>query len=86
MSTPVLDVAGLAYAYPDGHQALYGVDLHVRVRHRGKHGQAVVVRAQVQHALRLVRKPRVGCESKPHTIAQSPEVNPNRRMASLASA
>ncbi|MEO5983436.1 MAG: ABC transporter ATP-binding protein [Pedococcus sp.] len=30
MSTPVLDVTGLAFAYPDGHQALYGVDLHVR--------------------------------------------------------
>ncbi len=29
MSTPVLDVQGLAYAYPDGHQALFGVDLHV---------------------------------------------------------
>ena len=27
MSVPVLDVRGLAYAYPDGHQALYGVDL-----------------------------------------------------------
>jgi cobalt/nickel transport system ATP-binding protein len=27
--TPVLDVRGLAFAYPDGHQALYGVDLHV---------------------------------------------------------
>ncbi len=27
MSDPVLDVRGLAYAYPDGHQALYGVDL-----------------------------------------------------------
>ena len=33
MSTPTLDVRGLAYAYPDGHQALYGVDLHV---HRGE--------------------------------------------------
>ena len=33
MSTPVLDVKGLAYAYPDGHQALYGVSLHV---HRGE--------------------------------------------------
>ena len=33
MSTPVLDVRRLAYAYPDGHQALYGVDLHV---HRGE--------------------------------------------------
>ena len=33
MSTPVLDVAGLAYAYPDGHQALAGVDLHV---HQGE--------------------------------------------------
>ena len=33
MSTPVLDVRGLAFAYPDGHQALYGVDLHV---HRGE--------------------------------------------------
>ena len=29
MTTPTLDVRGLAYAYPDGHQALYGVDLHV---------------------------------------------------------
>ena len=29
MSTPVLDVQGLAFAYPDGHQALFGVDLHV---------------------------------------------------------
>lgn len=29
MSVPVLDVQGLAYAYPDGHQALFGVDLHV---------------------------------------------------------
>ena len=33
MSTPVLDVQGLAYAYPDGHQALFGVNLHV---HRGE--------------------------------------------------
>ena len=30
---PVLDVAGVAYAYPDGHQALFGVDLRV---HRGE--------------------------------------------------
>ncbi|MGZ4615998.1 MAG: energy-coupling factor ABC transporter ATP-binding protein [Actinomycetes bacterium] len=30
MSTqPSLEVAGLAFAYPDGHQALYGVDLRV---------------------------------------------------------
>ena len=29
MTTPTLDVRGLAYAYPDGHQALFGVDLHV---------------------------------------------------------
>jgi cobalt/nickel transport system ATP-binding protein len=33
MSTPVLDVRELAFAYPDGHQALFGVDLHV---HRGE--------------------------------------------------
>jgi len=33
VTTPVLDVRGLAYAYPDGHQALFGVDLHV---HRGE--------------------------------------------------
>ena len=33
MSTPVLEVVGLAYAYPDGHQALFGVDLHV---HQGE--------------------------------------------------
>ncbi len=33
MSTPVLEVSGLAFAYPDGHQALFGVNLHV---HRGE--------------------------------------------------
>jgi cobalt/nickel transport system ATP-binding protein len=33
VSLPVLDVRGLAHVYPDGHQALYGVDLHV---HRGE--------------------------------------------------
>jgi cobalt/nickel transport system ATP-binding protein len=33
ISAPVLDVRRLAYAYPDGHQALFGVDLHV---HRGE--------------------------------------------------
>jgi cobalt/nickel transport system ATP-binding protein len=33
VSTPVLDVHGLAYAYPDGHQALFGVNLHV---HQGE--------------------------------------------------
>lgn len=34
MSTPVLEVQGLAYAYPDGHQALFGVDLHVHAGER----------------------------------------------------
>ena len=34
MSTPVLDVQGLAFAYPDGHQALFGVDLHVHAGER----------------------------------------------------
>ena len=34
MSTPVLDIRGLAYAYPDGHQALYGVNLHVHAGER----------------------------------------------------
>jgi cobalt/nickel transport system ATP-binding protein len=33
MSIPVLDLQGVAYAYPDGHQALHGVDLQV---HRGE--------------------------------------------------
>ena len=33
MTAPVLDVRGLAFAYPDGHQALFGVDLHM---HRGE--------------------------------------------------
>ena len=33
MSLPVLDLRGVAYAYPGGHQALFGVDLHV---HRGE--------------------------------------------------
>ena len=32
--TPVLDVRGVAYAYPDGHQALFGVDLHVHTGER----------------------------------------------------
>jgi cobalt/nickel transport system ATP-binding protein len=31
---PVLDVRGLAYAYPDGHQALYGVTLQVQAGER----------------------------------------------------
>ena len=31
---PALDVRGLAFAYPDGHQALYGVDLAVGVGQR----------------------------------------------------
>jgi cobalt/nickel transport system ATP-binding protein len=34
MSTPVLDLRGVAHAYPDGHQALYGVDLHVHAGER----------------------------------------------------
>ena len=29
MSTPVLDLRRVAYAYPGGHQALFGIDLHV---------------------------------------------------------
>ncbi len=33
MTTPVLDLQSVAFAYPDGHQALFGVDLHV---HRGE--------------------------------------------------
>ncbi len=33
MTTPVLDVRGLTFAYPDGTRALAGVDLHV---HRGE--------------------------------------------------
>jgi cobalt/nickel transport system ATP-binding protein len=33
MTTPTLEVDGLAFAYPDGYQALFGVDLHV---HRGE--------------------------------------------------
>lgn len=34
MTDPVLDVRGLAYAYPDGHQALFGVDLCVNAGER----------------------------------------------------
>ena len=33
MSESVLEISRVAYAYPDGHQALFGVDLHV---HRGE--------------------------------------------------
>lgn len=33
MTLPIVDVRGVAYAYPDGHQALFGVNLHV---HRGE--------------------------------------------------
>ena len=28
--TPVLDLRSVAFAYPDGHQALFGVDLQVQ--------------------------------------------------------
>jgi cobalt/nickel transport system ATP-binding protein len=34
VTAPVLDVRGLAHVYPDGHQALYGVDLHVHAGER----------------------------------------------------
>jgi cobalt/nickel transport system ATP-binding protein len=34
VSTPVLEVRGLAHVYPDGHQSLYGVDLHVHAGER----------------------------------------------------
>jgi cobalt/nickel transport system ATP-binding protein len=34
VSTPVLEVGGLAHVYPDGQQALYGVDLHVHAGER----------------------------------------------------
>ncbi|QMW67928.1 ABC transporter ATP-binding protein [Mumia sp. ZJ1417] len=34
MSVPVIDVRGLAYAYPDGSQVLYGVDLHIHAGER----------------------------------------------------
>lgn len=34
MSVPVLDLQRVAYAYPDGHQALFGVDLHVHAGER----------------------------------------------------
>ncbi len=34
MTRPVVDVRGLAYAYPDGHQALFGVSLHVHLGER----------------------------------------------------
>jgi cobalt/nickel transport system ATP-binding protein len=33
VSFPVVDLQGVAFAYPDGHQALHGVDLHV---HQGE--------------------------------------------------
>ncbi len=34
MSLPVVDVRRLAYAYPDGHQALFGVDLQIHTGER----------------------------------------------------
>jgi cobalt/nickel transport system ATP-binding protein len=37
VTTPSLDVAGLAFAYPDGHQALFGVDLRI------EHGERVAL-------------------------------------------
>ena len=33
MSAPVIEMRGVAFAYPDGHQALFGVDVHI---HRGE--------------------------------------------------
>ena len=29
MSVPVIELKGVAFAYPDGHQALFGVELHI---------------------------------------------------------
>jgi cobalt/nickel transport system ATP-binding protein len=34
VSAPTLEVEGLAFAYPDGHQALFGVDLRIGARER----------------------------------------------------
>ena len=34
MSTPVLDLRGLAFRYPGSQQALFGVDLHVHAGER----------------------------------------------------
>lgn len=34
MTDACLDIHGVAFAYPDGHQALFGVDLHVRTGER----------------------------------------------------
>ncbi|HEX6145984.1 MAG TPA: ATP-binding cassette domain-containing protein, partial [Acidimicrobiia bacterium] len=37
MSEPSLEVTGLSFSYPDGHQALRDVDLHVH------HGERVAL-------------------------------------------
>lgn len=34
MSTPALQVTGLAYSYPDGHEALHGVSFHIHAGER----------------------------------------------------
>ncbi len=34
MTAPALELSGVAFAYPDGHQALYGVDLRVEAGER----------------------------------------------------
>ena len=34
MSLPAIEVRGLTFSYPDGHEALRGVDVHVRAGER----------------------------------------------------
>ncbi len=75
---PVLDVAGLAYAYPDGHQALYGVDLHVhqgeRVALLGPNGAGKTTLVLHLNGILVAGAGTVSVSGLPVTKANLPEV------------
>ncbi len=78
MSTPVLELRGVAHAYPDGHQALFGVDLHVhpgeRVALLGPNGAGKTT--LVLHLNGILRAGRgtVSISGLPVTDANLPEI------------
>ena len=61
MSAPVLDLQGVAHAYPDGHQSLYGVDLHVREGEvYGVIGQSGAGKSSLIRCVNLLERPTSG--------------------------
>jgi len=76
--TPVLDVRGLAFAYPDGHQALFGVDLHVhqgeRVALLGPNGAGKTTLVLHLNGILVAGAGSVAVSGMPVTKANIPEI------------